>query len=104
LSTDRPEFPEYPLRDPDTAHRPIGDDGGLVVVPSEATVQVLNPVGSKVFSMLDGKHSHDEIVAAVVDEYDVTEAVARKDLEDFLAGLKAKGMLADAGKNEADHE
>ena len=104
MATDRPDFPEYPRRDPDTAHRPIGDDGGLVVVPSAATVQVLNPVASSIYSMLDGKHSHDEIVAAVVAEYDVTEEVARKDLKNFLAGLKAKGMLAEAGKNEADHE
>jgi hypothetical protein len=96
---------DYPRRDPGTAHRAIGDDGGLVVVPSKATVEVLNPVASKIYSMLDGKHSQAEIVAAVVAEFDVAEEVARKDLRDFLASLAAKGMLAGSaeGGNGGSH-
>ncbi len=33
-----------PRRHPDTAFRPVGDEGGLVVIPGRSEVKVLNPV------------------------------------------------------------
>jgi len=83
----------YPRRHPDTAFRPIGDEGGLVVLSGSAEVKVLNPVGIKIYSLLDGEHSVDSIAAAVVDEFEVNEADARRDLDDFLKDLEANGML-----------
>ena len=71
----------------------MGDDGGLVVVPAAAAVQVLNSAGSRIYGLLDGKHSQDEIVRTIVDEYDVSEDVVRSDLQSFLAGLDVEGML-----------
>jgi len=88
---------EYPRRDPETASRPVADEGYLVVVPSRAVVEVLNPVGGKIYSMLDGKHSRDEIVRALIDEFEVDEERARSDLQAFLDELSAKGMLATTG-------
>jgi hypothetical protein len=84
---------EYPRRDPTTAHRSVADEGCLVVVPRKAVVQVLNPVAGKIYSMLDGKHTRDEIVRAVVEEFDVDEDRARRDLETFLEELREKEML-----------
>ncbi len=83
-----------PRRHPETAFRPVADEGGLVVLPSRSEVKVLNPVGSKVYAMLDGKHSLDEIVAAVVAEFDVGAADARRDVEAFVDELADSGMLA----------
>ena len=74
----------------------MGDDGGLVVVPSEAAVQVLNAVGSKIYGMLDGSRSEEEIVEAVVQEYDIPEDIVRRDLRRFLQELKDEKMLATA--------
>ena len=90
-------------RHPETAFRPVADEGGLVVLPSRSEVKVLNPVGSKVYAMLDGKHSLDEIVAAVVEEFDVTADAARRDVEGFVDELADHGMLAtdDAPKETA---
>jgi hypothetical protein len=93
-------------RNPETAFRAVGDEGGLVVIPADSIVQVLNPVGSKIYSLLDGKHSRAQIVRAIVDEFEVSEAQARADLEGFLAELRSRGMLAgpaetpDAGNGE----
>ncbi len=84
-----------PRRHPDSAFRPIGDEGGLVVLPGRAEVKVLNPVGIKVFSLLDGRHTVEEIVGAVTAEFEVTAEVARRDVEDFLRELTAHGMLLD---------
>jgi hypothetical protein len=94
----------YPLRARETACRPVADEGYLVVVPSRAAVEVLNPVGGKIYSMLDGKHTEDDIVRAVVDEFEVGEDEARRDVDAFLDELRAKGMLArtGAGGNEAE--
>lgn len=84
----------HPRRDPGQAFRTVGDEGGLVVVPRESKVQVLNPVGARIYAMLDGQHSREEIVRAVTEEFEVSEEQARQDLEAFLAELDAEKMLS----------
>jgi hypothetical protein len=88
-----------PRRHPETAYRSVGDDGGLVVQPTKSEVQVLNPVGSKVFSLLDGEHTIPQIVEAVMDEFEVPRDEAQKDVSEFLQELRHHGMLVsdDAG-------
>jgi hypothetical protein len=84
-----------PLRHPNTAFRPIGDEGGLVVLPGRAEVKVLNPVAIKVFGLLDGKHSIDEIAREVTEEFDIDESQAAADIRDFVDALRKNGMLAE---------
>jgi hypothetical protein len=84
---------DRPVRNPETAFRPIAEEGGLVVLPSRSEVKVLNPVGSTIYSMLDGTHTIDELVAAVVEEFEVDKASATQDVEAFLGELAAQGML-----------
>ena len=83
-----------PRRHPDSSFRTIADEGGLVVLPGKAEVKVLNPVGIKVFGLLDGEHSIQQIVDAVVDEFDVTHAQALDDVQAFVSELAEHGMLA----------
>ncbi len=87
-----------PRRHPDTAFRPVGDEGGLVVIPGRAEVKVLNPTAIKIFSMLDGTHSVEAIVDAVTREFDVNDEQASRDVADFLDVLNANGLLAEAGE------
>ena len=54
-----------PRKHKDAAYRSVGDEGGLVVLPGKAEVKVLNPVGSLIFSLIDGEHSHADIARAV---------------------------------------
>lgn len=84
-----------PLRHPYSSFRQIGDEGGLVVLPGKAEVKVLNPVGVKIFSLLDGKHTLQEIAASVVGEFEVTPEEAMSDVRRFLAELSENGMLAE---------
>jgi hypothetical protein len=86
---------KYPRRHPDTAFRPVGDEGGLVVLSGKSEVKVLNPVAIKVFGLLDGEHSPEEIAKAVVEEYDVSEDEALRDVNSFIGELKSHGMLAE---------
>lgn len=93
---------ESPRRHPDTAFRSVGDDGGLVVLPGRSEVKVLNPVGIKIFSLLDGNHSRQAIAEAVAAEFDVTPEQAMDDVREFLDELAADGMLAGDGKSEGE--
>jgi hypothetical protein len=77
----------------------VADEGCLVVVPARGAVEVLNPVGGKIYSMLDGQHTEEQIVRAVMDEFEVDEAQARRDFRSFLDELRAKGMLVTQGGN-----
>ncbi len=93
-----------PRRESSTAFRSVADEGCLVVVPSRATVEVLNPIGGKIYSMLDGTHTEDDIVRGVMEEFEVGEEQARGDLRDFLSALRAKGMVVTAGGGKAPEE
>jgi len=84
---------DKPRRSTDCAYRAIGEEGGLVVLPGRAEVKVLNPVGVKVFSLLDGEHTVEEIVAAVTAEFEVPAETATVDVQVFLGELAAQGML-----------
>jgi hypothetical protein len=85
---------KHPRRHPDTAFRPVGDEGGLVVLSEKSEVKVLNPVAIKVFGLLDGERSAEQIASQVAEEFEVSEAQALQDVNSFLAELKSHGMLA----------
>jgi coenzyme PQQ synthesis protein D (PqqD) len=85
----------FPRRHPDAAFREIGDEGGVVVLPGRKEVKVLNPVGSRAYSLMDGKHTTEDIARVVTDEFDVDYATALKDVRAFLEEMReTEGMLA----------
>ena len=82
-----------PKRASTTAHRDVAGEGCLVVVPTEAKVEVLNPVGGRIFELLDGTRSEEQIVAVILEEFEVDEDQARKDVKAFLDELRERKML-----------
>lgn len=87
----------FPRRHPESAFRPVGDEGGLVVLPGRSEVKVLNPVAIKVFGLLDGSHSVDQIARLVTEEFEVGEKQAVEDIRAFLEELDRHGMLESGG-------
>ncbi|MDH3628966.1 MAG: PqqD family protein [Acidobacteriota bacterium] len=85
----------YPRRHPDTAYREIGEEGGLVVMTQRSEVKVLNPVGVKIYALLDGEHSSAAIAEAIAEEFDVSTDEAAADVEAFVSQLRENGMLAE---------
>jgi hypothetical protein len=83
-----------PRRHPDSSYRSIGDEGGLVVLPGRAEVKVLNPVAIRVFSLLDGTRTTEEIAEAITEEFEVSREDALRDIRSFLGDLDRHGMLA----------
>lgn len=82
-----------PKRNPDAAFRVI-DGEAIVVLPERGEVKVLNVVGSRIWELMDGESTVDQISKKICKEYEVNEKEALTDISDFLAQLNNNGMLA----------
>lgn len=73
--------------------------GDTILVPVGKTVYdanglfVLNELGSFLWDRLPEAETEEELLQAVLAEYEVTEDVARKDLRIFLDRLREMGIL-----------
>ena len=53
----------------------------------------LNETGAFIFELLKKETTKEEIVKALLGEYDVTEEVAQKSAEEFLEYLSSNGVI-----------
>ena len=73
--------------------------GTPVVVPvGERVIEfkgmmTLNDHGLFVWTMLQNECTFDDVLGAILDEYDVDTDTARTDLEEFLAHIRKNGAL-----------
>lgn len=80
------------------ALRQVG--GNHIVVPIGAQtldfrcIITLNETGAFLWQQLQQERTADDLVAALLAEYEVTEAVARADVDKFVANLKEAELLA----------
>jgi hypothetical protein len=81
------------LRTSDISARTIGGETIVLNLPSSQYFAITG-VGSRVFQLLSEDRSLDELVTAVVDEYDVDEDIARRDVETFVDRLRQAQLLA----------
>jgi Coenzyme PQQ synthesis protein D (PqqD) len=82
-------------KNPATAWRVI--EGEAVILSLDSKVfRGLNAVGSRVWELIDGRRSVDEIVARVVAEFEVTPEVAARDVGTFVDQLLAKQLVTAA--------
>ena len=88
-----PAVPDRPRRHPDSAFRSVADEGGLVVLAGRAEVKVLNPAAIRIFGLLDGTRTVEEIAAVIADEFDVAPEAAVADAREFVSDLARHGML-----------
>jgi aminoglycoside phosphotransferase (APT) family kinase protein len=80
-------------KSPDAAYRTY-DGQATIVLPSLARVNVLNEVGSAIWERIDGRRSLQEILDAIVGDYDISRDQALADLEQFIAALREHGMVS----------
>jgi pyrroloquinoline quinone biosynthesis protein D len=81
-----------PRRHPDAAFQII-DGEAMVVVARRAEVQVLNPVGTRLWELIDGERSVGQILEILREEYDVDEGALQEDVHGFIDTLDRNGML-----------
>ena len=80
-------------KDPRALEATVGSS--LVVLNTESLKYFeLTEVASTIWKLLDeGRHSLDSLVANLVNEYDVTEAVCRSEVQQFLSDSVDKGLV-----------
>lgn len=88
-----------PRKHPDSASR-VYDGEAFIVLPQSHQYKILNQVGTRVWELIDGVRTVDDMVKVIVEEYDIPAETARKDVADFINDLRENGMLAntDTGK------
>ena len=79
-------FNRVPTQNDDLAWRLI-DDECIIVDPVGSQATVLNSLGARIWSLIDGKRTVSDIVVEIVTEYDVTHAVAEGDAREFFDSL-----------------
>jgi len=79
-------------KSPKTAWRII--EGEAVILSMENKVlRGLNPVGSRIWELIDGQRSLEEITGSIVQEFDVTPADAAQDVRAFIQELLDRGLV-----------
>ena len=82
--------------------------GDVIIVPVRGGVGdldaifTLNSVGATIWKLIDGGTPIEGLAAAVSLEYEISQAGARADVQEFVELLTRKGLLvanADAGAN-----
>ncbi len=83
---------DRPLRT-ESAFRRYGEQGWVVHLKNPANT-LLNDAGTRIFELLDGRHSVQEIATTISEEFEVGLDQARQDVLEFLRELQANQMLA----------
>ena len=79
-------------KSPKTAWRII--EGEAVILSMDTKVlRGLNPVGSRIWELIDGQRSLEEITGTIVLEFDVTPADAAQDVRAFIQELLDRGLV-----------
>ena len=84
-----------PVKAPNTASRLIAGEAVILSLDTKI-LRGLNPVGSRVWDLIDGARSVDDIVDIVVSEFDVTRSVAAADVQAFIGELVERGLAGPA--------
>jgi hypothetical protein len=74
-----------------------GHDGRLLMHMDSLRTCTLNPIGSRVWSLLEAWCSVDEIVESLSQEFEAPPSAIARDVRRFLAELLAKGFIVPAG-------
>ena len=87
-----------PEKSPDLIWRSL-DDGTVIINPEQGDVKVLNEVGARVWELVDGQRSIDQIALEITQDYEVSLDDANKDLKDYLNVMIDQGLLQWHGRD-----
>ena len=76
------------------------EDGAVLLDIEQGICFSLNPVGLKIWDLLKRKTSLYQIVDALATEFQVPRDQLRSDASEFIAALRAKNLLRQAGEGE----
>ena len=82
---------QYPVQT-DSVGR-IVDGEAVIVLPESGQVKVLNRVGARIWSLMDGSRTVHAIAEIICDEYQVDEEQAVADVLEFTEQLEMAGVV-----------
>ena len=74
--------------------RTIGD-GLVIMAPSGDTTHSLEDIGAFIWTQLDGQKTLQDVLAAILDSYDIDNDTAREDLASFITQMLDAGLILD---------
>lgn len=83
---------KYPSPNPRVAWRTLGDEV-IIVTPDESVLYALNPTGSFIWQQATGQRTVQEIIAALLREFETEPEAAAADAAEFLQSLNERGLL-----------
>lgn len=75
--------------------RNIGD-GLVIMAPSGDTTHSLEDIGAFIWNQLDGQRTLQDVLAAILVDYDIDEETAREDLQNFISQMLTAGLILDS--------
>ena len=70
-------------------------EGELVLLNLNSGIYFgLDPVGTRIWHLLETGQTLSQVLSLLLEEYDVTEAQGRQDLERFITQMREKGLIA----------
>ncbi len=70
------------------------DGKALIVVPGLGEYNILNPLGTRVWELIDGTRGMNDIVRTIVEEYDVAQGEVEADVRDFIEDLRKHAIVS----------
>jgi hypothetical protein len=86
-----------PAHHPGTASRLFSGEA-VIITPAENIVRMFNPVGSRIWELIDGQRTVGQIVDTLIDEYDVAPERAQQTTLAFFAMLEEKQLVLWVGE------
>jgi hypothetical protein len=74
------------------------DDECIIVDPQGSQATVLNPVGARIWELVDGKRTIEAIVERLVEEYTVERPRAEADAREFVEDLMKRNLIRFEGE------
>lgn len=72
------------------------DGEAVLLSPSAGSSYNLNPVGTFIWKLLDGKHTPTDIATAICEVYEVEFEQALQDVQAILADMRTNNLLSEA--------
>ncbi len=82
-----------PIQNPEVIGRILNDEA-VLVFPVKGQVKVINEVGTRIWSSIDGVRTVGDIITIIQTEYAVNEKEVFEDICTFLNKLADRGMIS----------
>jgi len=80
------------IASPEQVSCPLGDESAILNLKN-TVYYGLNPVGARVWNLLQQARSVGELRDALLDEYDVEEVRCERDLLELLERMRVEGLI-----------